>query len=206
MTALAVFRPTCAVCFKLCLLKCVLLLCTYSANMTWLDLTWSVCRRICLLCQQTSLENMNMTPNCDVTNSAHQIQIAIIWHWMNPPHENFMRMPLARLNALQSAKCTTHHHDAVGYKHLRPAQGPNMGKCRPGASRKVPPSPTTTRWWSRPWKSICYSFCSPKVLHEALPPASPLLGPGPALQLLVNFKPFSHLTHMRNIGGLLLLD
>ena len=40
MTALAVFRPTCAVCFKLCLLKCVLLLCTYSANMTWLDLTW----------------------------------------------------------------------------------------------------------------------------------------------------------------------
>ena len=38
MTALAVFRPTCAVCFKLCLLKCVLLLCTYSANMTWLDL------------------------------------------------------------------------------------------------------------------------------------------------------------------------
>jgi len=28
VTALAVFRPTCAVCFKLCLLKCVLLLCT----------------------------------------------------------------------------------------------------------------------------------------------------------------------------------
>jgi len=38
VTALAVFRPTCAVCFKLCLLKCVLLLCTYSANMSWLDL------------------------------------------------------------------------------------------------------------------------------------------------------------------------
>ena len=100
-----------------------------------------MCRRICLLCQQTSLENMNMTPNCDVTNSAHQIQIAIIWHWMNPPHENFMRMPLARLNALQSAKCTTHHHDAVGYKHLRPAQGPNMGKCRPEKCRPPPPPP-----------------------------------------------------------------
>ena len=37
MTALAVFRPTCAVCFKLYWLKCVLLLCTYSANMTWRD-------------------------------------------------------------------------------------------------------------------------------------------------------------------------
>jgi len=36
MTALAVFRPTCAVCFKLCRLKCVLLLSTYSTNMTWL--------------------------------------------------------------------------------------------------------------------------------------------------------------------------
>ena len=58
-----------------------------------------------------------------------------------PPHENFMRMPLARLNALQSAKCTTHHHDAVGYKHLRPAQGPNMGKCRPEKCRPPPPPP-----------------------------------------------------------------
>jgi len=37
VTALAVFRPTCAVCFKLYWLKCVLLLCTYSANMTWRD-------------------------------------------------------------------------------------------------------------------------------------------------------------------------
>jgi len=34
----------------------------------------SVCRRICQLCQQTSLENVNMTPYCDVTNSAHQIR------------------------------------------------------------------------------------------------------------------------------------
>jgi len=35
VTTLAVFRPTCAVCFKLCRLKCALLLSTYSANMTW---------------------------------------------------------------------------------------------------------------------------------------------------------------------------
>ena len=45
----------------------------------------SACRRICLLCQQTSLENMNMTSNCDVTNSAHQIHMTAICHWMNPP-------------------------------------------------------------------------------------------------------------------------
>jgi len=41
VTALAVFHPTCAVCFKLCRLKCVLLLSTYSANMTWLDNTYT---------------------------------------------------------------------------------------------------------------------------------------------------------------------
>ena len=39
MTALTVFRPTCAVCLKLCRLKCVLLLSTCSTNMTWLGLT-----------------------------------------------------------------------------------------------------------------------------------------------------------------------
>jgi len=36
-----------------------------------------------LLCQQTSLKrwfgNMEMTSNCDVTNSAHQIQMTTIW-------------------------------------------------------------------------------------------------------------------------------
>ena len=53
-----------------------------------------VCRRICLLCQQTSLENMYMTSNCDVTNSAHQVQMTTICHWMKPPHENFLRTPL----------------------------------------------------------------------------------------------------------------
>ena len=42
-------KKTNSVCFKLCLLKCVLLLCTYSANMTWLDLVvtfncWFYCK------------------------------------------------------------------------------------------------------------------------------------------------------------------
>jgi len=27
---------------------------------------------------------MNMTSNCDVTNSAHQIQMTIMCHWMKP--------------------------------------------------------------------------------------------------------------------------
>ena len=37
---------------------------------------------------------MNMTSNCDITNSAHQIQMTTICHWMQPPHENFLRTPL----------------------------------------------------------------------------------------------------------------
>jgi len=46
-----------------------------------------------ILCQQTSPKrwfvNMNMTSNRDVTNSAHQIQMTTICHWMNPPRKNF---------------------------------------------------------------------------------------------------------------------
>jgi len=42
----------------------------------------TACRRVCLLCQQTSpkrwFENMNMTSNCDVINSAHQMQMTTI--------------------------------------------------------------------------------------------------------------------------------
>jgi len=37
--------------------------------------------------QNVGWEKMNMTANCYVTNSAHQIQ-------MNTPHENFLRTPL----------------------------------------------------------------------------------------------------------------
>jgi len=42
-----------------------------------------------LFCQQTSPKrwfgNMDMTSNCDVTNSAHQIQMTTIWPWTKPP-------------------------------------------------------------------------------------------------------------------------
>jgi len=48
--------------------------------------TESVCRRICIMCQQTSPKrwfgNLNITSNCDVTNSAHQMQITTTCHCM----------------------------------------------------------------------------------------------------------------------------
>jgi len=52
-----------------------------------------VSRRICLLCQKTSLENMNMTSSRDVTNSAYQIKWPPCTTQWNP-HENFLRTPL----------------------------------------------------------------------------------------------------------------
>jgi len=45
----------------------------------------SAWRRICIFCKQTSPKrwfgNVNTTSNCDVTNSAHQIQMTTICHW-----------------------------------------------------------------------------------------------------------------------------
>jgi len=66
--------------------------------------TWnkgSGCRKICILCQQTSpnhsFGNMTMTSNCDVRNGAHQIQMTTICHIMKTlPHENFLRTPLVK--------------------------------------------------------------------------------------------------------------
>ena len=53
----------------------------------------SGCRKICILCQQTSPKrwfgSMEMTSNCDVTNSAHQKQITTIWPWTKPPPWTF---------------------------------------------------------------------------------------------------------------------
>jgi len=50
-------------------------------------------RKMCILCQQTSPKrwfgNRTMTSNCDVTNSAHQIQMTTLCHWMNPPMKSF---------------------------------------------------------------------------------------------------------------------
>jgi len=44
---------------------------------------------MCILCQQTSPKclfgNRTMTSFCDVTNSAHQIQMTTLCHWMKPP-------------------------------------------------------------------------------------------------------------------------
>jgi len=55
-------------------------------------------RKMCILCQQTSPKrwfgNKTMTSNCDVTNSAHQIQMTTLRHWKKPPHEKFLRTPL----------------------------------------------------------------------------------------------------------------
>ena len=53
------------------------------------------CRRICLLCQQTSpkrwMGNVKMASDCEVTKSAYQVQMTTICHWMKPAHENFLR-------------------------------------------------------------------------------------------------------------------
>ena len=50
-------------------------------------------RKPCMLCQRTSLKrwfgNRTMTSNCDVTNSAHQIQMTTLCHWMNRPPWKF---------------------------------------------------------------------------------------------------------------------
>jgi len=39
---------------------------------------------------------MEMTSNCDVTDSAHQIQMTTIWPWTKRPHENFLRTTLPK--------------------------------------------------------------------------------------------------------------
>jgi len=39
--------------------------------------------------QNVGFGNFNMTSNCDVKNSAHQIQITTICHWMEPPPWKF---------------------------------------------------------------------------------------------------------------------
>jgi len=50
-------------------------------------------RKICILCQQTSPKrwfgNRTMTSFCDVTNSAHQIQMTTLCRWMNSPMKSF---------------------------------------------------------------------------------------------------------------------
>jgi len=38
---------------------------------------------------KTLFRNLNMTSNSDVANSAHQIQLTTICHWMKPPMKIF---------------------------------------------------------------------------------------------------------------------
>ena len=101
MTALAVFRPTCAVCFKLCWLKCVLLLCTYSANMTWLPVSTAFCAfATCIVCAfhpgsfqklPFSLSSASRRTYCKMGNpspkhisvTAHRLACIKGGHWAN---------------------------------------------------------------------------------------------------------------------------
>ena len=85
--------------------SCVAALNSFSSDiLTWsADSLYSVqwhtkirgvaCRRVWILCQQTSpnrwFGNMNMTSNCDVTNTAHQKQMTTICHWMKTPMKIF---------------------------------------------------------------------------------------------------------------------
>jgi len=59
------------------------------------------------LCQQTSPKrwfgNRTMTSFCDVTNSAHQIQMTILCRWMKPPP---MKRLCVRHCWVHCARCT----------------------------------------------------------------------------------------------------
>jgi len=71
-----------------------------------------------LLCQQTSPKlwfgNMEMTSNCDVTNSTPNTNDHHMTLNQNPRHENFLRTPLymfnehkeiSRINAIVARQC-----------------------------------------------------------------------------------------------------
>jgi len=71
----------------------------------WCNDIWnkeSACRRICILCQQTTLKrwfgNMNTTSNNDVTNSALQIQMTTMCHLMKPPPWKFSAYATAEIS------------------------------------------------------------------------------------------------------------
>ena len=76
----------------------------------------SGCRKICILCQQTSPKrwfgNMEMTSNRDVTTSAHQIQMTTLWpSTKTPPMKIWVRHCILCLIFYQKA-CT------VGFQHF----------------------------------------------------------------------------------------
>ena len=84
----------------------------------------SECRRICQLCQQTSLENINMTSNCDVTKSAHQIQMTIICHWMKPPPRKFSAYATVPQTRILGKNTVTLRPVTGGRPHCTPALFP----------------------------------------------------------------------------------
>jgi len=43
---------------------------------------------------------MNMMSKCDITNSAHQIQMTTVCHWVKTPQWNFLRAPLLSNNGI----------------------------------------------------------------------------------------------------------
>ena len=64
---------------------------------------------MCILCQQTSPKcwcgNRTITSFCDVTNSAHQIQMTTLCRWMNPPPWKVSAYATASWNAKSCNIC-----------------------------------------------------------------------------------------------------
>ena len=63
--------------------------------------------------------NRTMTSFCDVTNSAHQIQMTTLRRWMKPPHEKFLRtllLPHANKPKSPQLKYLTQYMVYVFYK------------------------------------------------------------------------------------------
>ena len=98
--------------------------------------------KTCILCQRTSLKrwfgNRTMTSNCYVTNSAQQIQMTTLCHWMKPPHENFLRTPLRVSVHLQSMSSFAERRSCV----QRPQQSRDHGAVH--AWRR----PRHIHWWT----------------------------------------------------------
>ena len=94
----------------------------------------SGCREICILCQQTSQKgwfgNMDMTSNCDVTNSVHQTQMTTVCHWMKTPTMKIFcvrhcHQPSITFKSLGTKSCKVISHcktpvDTFSYRLIHP--------------------------------------------------------------------------------------
>ena len=101
--------------------------------------------KTCILCQRTSLKrwfgNRTMTSNCDVTNSAQQIQMTTLCHWMKPPHENFLRTPLA----LCPSQKTLRPIGVSTWLRACPVSGTSIAV---GPQKNVPAGPPSHSLWA----------------------------------------------------------